>query len=215
MPARTLLLLANPLMVAMLACRSEPVPGDAGGTVEPARPRGVARREARQLLDAERRYREHARRRAIVHRAEHASKLVVEGGRFADEGRVVDREPRAEYRGQGDDLEQIERLTREQRDALSFAQVVGMLEVLPHPLQVTPHRVPLLPAEATLLQPLELRLDPVLQLDEVLAAASVARLELEVARHDPVLARPEVGQPVHDWLQRGGFARGTRRGATA
>src|SRR5437660_68538 len=101
------------------------------------------------------------------------------------------------YVRQRNHVEQADGLAHEQRDATRVRQLSGLLEVAADPFQVGGDLVAHRALQGLALELRERRPDPVLHLDQVLAARLVARLELQVARHDPVGPGANGGEPSH------------------
>ena len=117
------------------------------------------------------------------------AELFVERDQLAYQRLVVDRQTRAMDVRQWQCLEEIESLRRKDRDGARARQVIRLLEIVQHPLQFSGDRFTVRVPERLAGQRCDRLLHAVLHLDEVLAAGAIARLQLEIARHDPIWAR--------------------------
>ena len=117
------------------------------------------------------------------------AELFVERDQLAYQRLVVERQTRAMDVRQWQCVEEIESLRRKDRDGARARQVIRLLEVVQHPLQVGGDRFAVRVAERLAGQRGGRLLHAVLHLDQILAAGAIAWLHLEIARHDPVWAR--------------------------
>src|SRR2546426_7645760 len=104
------------------------------------------------------------------------AELFVERDQLAYQRLVVDRQTRAMDVRQWQCLEEIESLRRKDRDGARARQVIRLLEVVQHPLQVSGDRLTVRVAERLAGPPLGRIPSPGLLLCEVVAAGAVARV---------------------------------------
>ena len=157
--------------------------------MELARARGIDRRERRELPAVVCGDFEESGRGPVVDHDQDRSELLVEGDQLADQRLVLDGQTGAMHVRQRQRLEHVEAVGREDRDCARARQVIRLLEVVQHPLQVGGDRLPIRVSGRLPGEPRGRLLHAVLHLDEVLAARTIARFQLQVTRHDPVWPR--------------------------
>ena len=183
-----LLLLADPVVVRVLApawCR----PYRCGTAC-----RGCCRPGARQLPGVVRRHLEKPRGGPVEHHGQEPPEFVLHRRQLAHQRRAVHRQARTVHHRERQRLEQSDPFAGEDRQTQCRGQVGGSAEILLHPLQVAHHFVVRLALEAEPGQRLGDGPDPILELDQILAAAPVPGLQLEVAAHHPMRPGFDRGQ---------------------
>ena len=163
--------------------------------MEPLAPRGVGP-QTRQLTGLVGGDLEETSRGAIHDHGEQSAELVFDRGELADQWRAVHREPRAVDERQRDRLEQPRGAAGEDGDALGRREVARRAQIGLDALEVAPDFLGRRAVESEARQGLDHLAHPVLELDEVLAAAAIARLQLLVAGHHPVPARVHGPEPL-------------------
>ena len=157
---------------------------------------GAVGAEAEQLAGLEGGDLEEAGAGAVEHHREQPAELILDRGQLPDQRRAVDGQPGAVDHRQRDRLEELDPFAGEERNPCVAGRLPGDLRncwirsrsratcFLHRP---GPGRAGAAPARRTS--------HPVLDLDEILAAGAVARLQLEIAGDDPVLPGRTSGQP--------------------
>jgi hypothetical protein len=137
--------------------------------------------EGRDLVD---------RRAGLVqHRGKQAADFILQRGELANQRGPIHQEARPMDAGQRDDLEEVEGFADEHRQPRDGGRSAGFLIAAWSRFQVRHHLLGLGTSQALGGKRLDDFLDPVLELDEVLAPAPVPGLDLQVTGNDPVLAR--------------------------
>jgi hypothetical protein len=190
------LLLANPHVVVVLtvAAREDVPLFRLPLTVKLAGP-GRSGSEPRELGDVERGHFEEPRPRPIAGRDQQRPEVLLQRHELADQRRGLDVQARPVDVRERDDLEQPHCPAREQRDATRRRQAPRLVEVVPHPFEIGRDLVAACALQRLALEGGERRANAVLHLDEVLATRLVARLQLQITRHDPVGAGLDRAEP--------------------
>ncbi len=144
---------------------------------------------------------EESRRGPVAHGDEDRPELLLERHHLPDERHVVDTQAGAMDVRQSQGLEESESLGGEHGDAARRRQVAGVLEIPEDATQVGGDRFTIGAREGTRGERSDRLPHAVLHLDEVLAARFVARLELQVARHDPLGTGLDGGERCHAGAQ--------------
>ncbi len=143
----------------------------------------------------------------IEHHGEQPAKLVFHRRELAYQRAGIHREAGAMDHRKGHGLEQVDSLAGKYGQALRVRQIPRIPEELLHPVQVSAHFIGDTAVEPEPRQGLDRRFHPVFDLDQILAARAVARLELQIAGDYPMIAGLDPGQPFQHGrkLPRGGF----------
>jgi hypothetical protein len=154
--------------------------------------------ETQDLMRLVRGHLEEASSAAVEHDGQQPAELLFYRCQLSHQRSRIHRQAGSVDYRQWQRFEQSEALAREDGQPLAVRKVAGDTEELLYPTQIPGDLLRNLPLQSQPGQCLERRFDPVLHLDQVLPPAAIARLQLQITGDNPMLAGPDMGEPLND-----------------